>query len=111
MSDWTEAELLRVYLSENDRAGGRPLHVAIVEEAFRRGLPGATVLRGVLGFGARHRMHASHILELSDDLPLVIEIVDSVAAVEAFLPALESLAPRALITRERVRVAPRAPHP
>lgn len=107
MSDWTEAELLRIYLSENDRAGGRPLHVAIVEEARRKGLAGATVLRGVLGFGAHHRMHAAHILELSEDLPLVIEVVDAVPAIGAFLPALEALAPGALITRERVRVAPR----
>jgi hypothetical protein len=104
-----ECELLRIFISERDRHGGRPLHEAIVLEARRAGLAGATVLRGILGFGAGSRLHASKILELSEDLPLVVEIVDRPERIEAFLPALRDMAGSGLVTLEKVRVVPGRP--
>lgn len=96
--------LLRVFLGEDDRWAGRPLHVAIVEKAREAGLAGATVLRGLLGFGASSRLHATHVLRLSDDLPMVIEIVDREERVRAFLPALDEMVGDGMVTLERVEV-------
>ncbi|HSG05761.1 MAG TPA: DUF190 domain-containing protein, partial [Nitrospiria bacterium] len=81
----SESELLRIFIGESDRHGSRPLHEAIVEAARKRGLAGATVLRGILGYGANSRIHTSKILRLSEDLPVVIEIVDQADKIEAFL--------------------------
>ena len=75
-----EALLLRVFLGESDRYEGRPLYEAIVLEARRRGLSGATVLKGFMGFGAHSRIHTAKILQLSEDLPVVVEIVETEAA-------------------------------
>ncbi len=99
-----EAELLRIFIGENDRHEGRPLYEVIVEEARRRGLAGATVLRGTLGFGAHSRLHTAKILRLSEDLPMVVEIVDVPEKIESFLPLLEDLIEEGLVTIETVRV-------
>lgn len=100
----SEAELLRIFVGESDRHAGRPLHEFIVEEARRRGLAGATVLRGILGFGANSRIHTAKILRLSEDLPMVIEIVDTPEKIAAFLPELDNWIQEGLATLERVRV-------
>ncbi len=100
-----EAELLRIYIGEQDRLDGRPLYERIVEAACRHGLAGATVLRGIAGFGATSRLHTAKILRLSEDLPLVVEIVDAPEKIGAFLPWLDaSMHGGGLVTREKVRV-------
>jgi hypothetical protein len=99
-----EAELLRVFIGESDKYHGRPLYEVIVEEARRRGLGGATVLRGTLGFGANSRIHTAKILRLSEDLPMVVEIVDAPDKIAAFLPDLDTMIEEGLVTLERVRV-------
>lgn len=100
----SEAELLRIFIGESDRHHGRPLDEAIVEEARKRGMAGATVLRGTLGFGANSRIHSAKILRLSEDLPVIVEIVDSPERIAAFLPDLDSMIGEGLVTLERVRV-------
>ncbi|MEJ2254506.1 MAG: DUF190 domain-containing protein [Nitrospirota bacterium] len=100
----SEAFLLRIFIGESDRVGGRPLHEVVVEEARKRGMSGATVLRGFLGFGANSRIHTTKVLRLSEDLPVVVEIVDSEQKVEAFLPELDTLIGEGLVTLEKVRV-------
>lgn len=99
-----EAELLRVFVGESDRYQGRPLYEVIVEEARRQGLAGATVLRATLGFGAHSRIHTAKVLRLSEDLPMVIEIVDRPDRIAAFLPVLEGCMDEGLVTLENVRV-------
>lgn len=99
-----EAELLRIFIGESDKRRGRPLYELIVEEARRFGLAGATVLRATLGYGAHSRIHTAKVLRLSEDLPMVIEIVDESVKIEAFLPVLEQLMDEGLVTREKVRV-------
>ena len=98
------AVLLRVFLGENDRHEGRPLHEAIVLKARELHLAGATVLRGSIGYGKSSRLHTTKILRLSEDLPLVIEIVDSEERIDAFLPALDGMIRGGLVTIEKVRV-------
>jgi hypothetical protein len=100
----TEAELLRIFIGESDRHGGRPLYEVIVAEARRRGMAGATVLRGTLGFGANSRIHTAKILRLSEDLPMVIEIVDSPERIATFLPDLDAMIGEGLVTLEKVRL-------
>jgi hypothetical protein len=99
-----EAELLRIFIGESDRHHGRPLYEVIVEEARRRHLAGATVLRGTLGYGASSRIHTAKILRLSEDLPMVIEIVDTSEKIAAFVSDLDSLIGEGLVTLEKVRV-------
>lgn len=99
-----ESLLLRIFLGESDKQDGKPLYEVIVEEARRRGLAGATVLRGFLGFGANSRIHTSKVLRLSEDLPIVIEIADSREKIEAFLPDLDEMIDEGLVTLEKVRV-------
>jgi uncharacterized protein len=100
----SEAELLRIFIGENDKHGGRPLYELIVEAARRRGMAGATVLRGLLGFGAHSRIHTAKILRISEDLPIVIEIVDRPDRIESFLPELDDLMKEGMVTLEKVRV-------
>lgn len=100
----SEAELLRIFIGESDKHQGRPLYEVIVEEARHRGLAGATVLRGTLGFGAHSRIHTAKILRLSEDLPMVVEIVDQPERIAGFLPELDVLIGEGLVTLERVRV-------
>jgi len=99
-----QAELLRIFVGESDKHEGRPLFEAIVEEARRRHMAGATVLHGVLGFGAHSRLHKAGILRLSEDLPVVIEIVDRTDRIEAFLPYLDEVVEEGLVTREKAQV-------
>jgi len=99
-----DATLLRIYLGESDRHEGRPLHEAIVLEARALHLAGATVLRGPMGFGHSSRLHTAKILRLSEDLPIVIEIVDTPDKVNAFLPVLEDMIGSGLVTLEKVQV-------
>ena len=100
----SEAELLRIFIGESDKHGARPLYEVIVEEARKRGLAGATVLRGTLGFGAHSRIHTAKVLRLSEDLPMVIEIVDKPQRIADFLPDLDAMIDEGLVTLERVRV-------
>jgi uncharacterized protein len=99
-----EAELLRIFIGESDKIDGRPLYEVIVAEARRRGMAGATVLRGIQGFGAHSRLHTAKILRLSEDLPLVIEIVDKPERIAAFLPDLDKMIDEGLVTLEKVHV-------
>ena len=99
-----QALLLRIFFGENDQHQGAPLYEAIVMKARQAHLAGATVLRGAMGFGHSSRLHTAKILRLSDDLPLVVEIVDDEAKVRAFLPQLESMMASCLVTLERVEV-------
>ncbi len=104
MSLPTEGKLLRIFVGENDRWHGRPLYEAIVLEARRRGLAGATVIKGFMGYGAHSRIHTAKLLELSQDLPIVVEIVDAPEKIEAFIPDLEQMVGDGLITLERAEV-------
>ena len=99
-----DAVLLRIFIGENDRWEHRPLYEAIVLKAREMHLGGATVLRGPMGFGHSSRLHTTKILRLSEDLPLLIEIVDSEEKINGFLPALDSMMGSGLITMEKVRV-------
>ena len=96
--------LLRIFIGESDRHGGHPLHEAIVLQARERHLAGATVIRGAMGFGKSSRLHTAKILRLSVDLPLIIEIVDSEAKIDGFLPILESMMGGGMVTLEKVQV-------
>jgi PII-like signaling protein len=100
----SEATLLRIFVGEDDRSDGSPLYEAIVLKAREAGLAGATVLRGPMGFGASSHLHTTKILRLSQDLPLVIEIVDSRDKVTAFLPVLDAIMGSGLVTLEKVEV-------
>ena len=99
-----EGTLLRIYLGELDKFGHQPAYEAIVLKAREMGLAGATVLRGPMGFGAHSRMHTAKILRLSEDLPVLIEIVDKEDKINAFLPELDKLLGDGLVTLEKVRV-------
>jgi uncharacterized protein len=96
--------LLRVFIGESDHWRGRPLYEAIVLKARELHLAGATALRGPMGFGASSRLHTAKILRLSEDLPIVIEIVDSREKIDAFLPHIDQMVQEGLVTLEDVRV-------
>ena len=97
-------KLLRIFVGESDRYDGSPLYEWIVREARRQGLAGATVLRGLEGFGAHSRLHTAKILRLSTDLPIVIEIVDTEEKIEAFLKSTDHAIGEGLATLEKVEV-------
>src|SRR6478736_3221145 len=99
-----DAVLLRVFIGENDRAGHLPLYEAIVLTAREQGLAGATVLRGPMGFGRSSTLHTTKILRLSQDLPIVIEIIDAPDKIDAFLPDLDKMMGSGLVTLEKVKV-------
>jgi len=99
-----DAVLLRIFIGEADKSGGTPLYEAIVLKARELHLAGATVLRGPMGYGHSSRLHTAKILRLSEDLPLVIEIVDAEDKVQAFLPVLDSMIGSGLVTMEKVKV-------
>jgi len=99
-----EGYLLRIFIGESDRHGHRTLYESIVLQAREAGLAGATVLRGVMGFGKHSVLHTAKILRLSEDLPMVIEIVDSLEKIESFLPVLDELIKDGLVTVEKARV-------
>ncbi|MFO8113680.1 MAG: DUF190 domain-containing protein [Desulfosalsimonadaceae bacterium] len=100
----SECVLLRIFIGENDRHDGRLLYEEIVERARSHGLAGATTLRGILGFGANSRIHTSRILRLSQDLPVIVEIVDTRNKIDAFLPELDSLISEGMVTLEKAEV-------
>lgn len=96
--------LLRIFVGESDRHGHHPLYEAIVLKAREAGLAGATVTRGVMGFGKHSVLHTAKILRLSEDLPMVVEIADSLENIEQFLPVLDQMITDGLVTLEAVRV-------
>ena len=99
-----EGKLLRIFVGESDRWHGKPLYQAIFERVREEGLAGATVLRGIEGFGADSRLHTARILRLSEDLPVVIEIVDSAEQIDRVLPVLDEMVGEGMVTLERVEV-------
>jgi PII-like signaling protein len=96
--------LLRIYHGEDDRCDGRPLHEAIVHAARAFGLAGATVLKGSMGYGHASRIHTAKLLRLSEDLPIIVEIVDRWERIDAFLPELDTIMTDGIVTLERVAV-------
>ncbi len=98
------AALLRIFVGESDRADGKPLYEAIVLAARKEGLAGATVIRGPMGFGHSSHLHTTKILRLSEDLPIIVEIVDDEAKITRFLPALDMMMQSGLVTIEKVKV-------
>ncbi|MGO9265352.1 MAG: DUF190 domain-containing protein [Candidatus Binataceae bacterium] len=99
-----DAVLLRIFIGENDRHHDKPLYEMIVTTARQMHLAGATILRGPMGFGRSSRIHSARIDRLSEDLPMVVEIVDSQAKVDEFLPVLDGMMGSGLITVEKVQV-------
>ena len=99
-----EGKLLRIFIGENDKHEGLPLFEWIVRTARKNGLAGATVLRGLEGFGARSRLHTAKILRLSSDLPVIVEIVDTEEKIETFLPLIDDAIGEGLATVEKVEV-------
>jgi len=100
----TEGKLLRVFIGEQDKWKGVPLYEAIVLLAKEKKMAGATVIKGCMGFGRKSHMHTAKILRLSEDLPLIIEMVDSEEKINAFLPHLDEMVKEGLITLERAHV-------
>ena len=98
------ATLLRIFIGQDDRCGRNPLYEAIVLKAREHHLAGATVLRGPMGFGRSSRLHTTKILRLSEDLPIVIEIVDSDEKISSFLAVLDGIMSKGLVTTEKVQV-------
>jgi len=99
-----ERTLMRIHIGEDDRHGGVPLYQAIVELLRARGFAGATVFRGVLGFGAQARIHRDRVFRLSSDLPIVVECVDTEEKIQGILPELDGMIGGGLVTLERARV-------
>jgi uncharacterized protein len=99
-----EGKLLRLFIGESDTWHGKALYQAIVERVRAEGLAGATVVRGIEGFGADSRLHTSRILRLSEDLPVVIEIVDTAEQIDRVVPILDEMVSEGLLTLERVQI-------
>jgi PII-like signaling protein len=103
-----DAKLLRIFVGESDKSGNTPVYEKIVLEARKAGLAGATVFKGIMGFGGSSRIHTAKILRLSEDMPLIIEIVDEVSKIEQFLPMLDKIFEEAgsggLITIEKAEI-------
>jgi PII-like signaling protein len=99
-----QAKLLRIYIGETDRWHGQPLYMAILLKAREMGLAGGTVFRGIAGYGANSVIHTANILRLSEDLPIVVEIVDADAKIQAFLPVLDEMVKEGLIVMREVEV-------
>jgi PII-like signaling protein len=106
-----ERTLMRVHIGESDKHQGRPLYQVIVETLRERGFAGATVLRGIMGFGSESKVvHSDRILRLSLDLPIVVEVVDEEEKIQGILPILDEMVSGGLITMERVSVVLYRPH-
>jgi len=99
-----EGTLLRIFIGDSDMYQGKPLYEAIVLKARERHLAGATVLKGIMGFGKNSRLHSAKLLELSTDLPVVIEIIDTEENISQFLPELDTMITDGLVTVESVQV-------
>ncbi len=107
-----DGKLLRIFIGESDTWHGKPLYEAIVLRLREEGLAGATVIRGIEGFGAHSHLHTARILRLSEDLPLVIEVIDQADRIERVLPILDEMVTEGLVTLERVEIiAYHAPEP
>ena len=104
MKSLGEGELLRIFVGEQDKYEGHPLYEAIVLEARKLKMAGATVFRGLMGFGAKSHLHTAKILRLSEDLPIVIEIVDKTANIDKLIPFVDKAVKEGLVTREKIRV-------
>jgi PII-like signaling protein len=112
-AEFRDGKLLRIFVDENDRAGAQPLYTAIVEILRKRGIAGATVFRGIEGFGSRHQIHMAKVFSWVPNLPIVIEVVEDAAAIEQLLPELETMIGDGLITLEAaqyLRIS-KVPHP
>lgn len=99
-----DGQLLRIFIGEADRWHGKPLYEAIILKAREMGIAGATMLRGMMGYGANSRIHTAKILRLSEDLPVIVEIVDNAEKIERLLPAIDEMVQEGLVTLEEVRV-------
>jgi PII-like signaling protein len=99
-----EGQLLRIFIGESDKWEGKPLYEALVLKAREMGLAGATMLRGLMGYGAASRVHTAKILRLSEDLPIIVEIVDSQEKIAPFLLVIDEMIQEGLVTIERVQV-------
>jgi PII-like signaling protein len=99
-----EGYLLRIFVGESDKYGHHPLYESIVLKAREKGLAGATVVRGAMGFGKNSILHTAKILRLSEDLPMIVEIVDSLEKIEQFIPQLDEMVRDGLVTLEKVRI-------
>jgi uncharacterized protein len=99
-----EGKLLRIFIGESDKHGRKPLYQAIVEMLREEGMAGATVLRGIEGFGATSHLHTARILRLSEDLPIVIEVADTAERIEAIMPKIDEMVTEGMVTLERVEV-------
>jgi PII-like signaling protein len=99
-----EQVLLRIFLGENDRHEGRPLYQALMEMLRKEKIAGATVLRGVAGFGAASHLHTGNLLRLSQDLPMILEAVDTEANIQRIMPRIDAMIEDGLVTLETVRV-------
>ncbi|HEX5820880.1 MAG TPA: DUF190 domain-containing protein [Solirubrobacterales bacterium] len=99
-----EGKLLRIFIGESDKHGRKPLYQAIVEMLREEGMAGATVLRGIEGFGATSHLHTARILRLSEDLPIVIEVADTAERIEAIMPRIDEMVSDGMVTLERVEV-------
>ncbi|HIE22584.1 MAG TPA: DUF190 domain-containing protein [Acidimicrobiia bacterium] len=99
-----EGRLVRIFIGESDTWKGRPLYEALVHRARERGMAGATVLRGIEGFGASSVVHTTRILRLSEDLPIVVELVDTAEKVERYLTEIEEMVSEGMVTTERVEI-------
>jgi PII-like signaling protein len=104
-----EQVLARIFIGESDRWHHRPLSSALVERLRKEGFAGATVFHGVAGFGARSVLHTAHVLRLSEDLPVVIEVVDGAEQIDRLIPILDEMVAEGLVTLERARVIKYAP--
>jgi uncharacterized protein len=104
-----EQILVRIFIGETDRWHHQPLHVALLERLRKEGFAGATAFHGIAGFGARSVLHTTHLLRLSEDLPVVIEVVDTEEQVERLNPILEEMVSEGLVTLEKVHVMKYAP--
>lgn len=104
-------KLLRIYIGESNRWRGKPLYEAIVLKARERGLAGATVLRGHLGYGARSRIHTTKVLRLSEDLPVLVQIIDTAERIEAFVPEVREMVEDGLISIEDMHIIQCRPGP
>lgn len=108
MQTSSEAKLLRIFVGESDRINGKPVYETLVLKAREAGLAGATVIKGIMGFGANSKIHTSKLLTLSEDLPLIIEIVDTLEKIESFIPTINNIFENAniggLVTIEKAQI-------
>ena len=97
-------QLLRIFIGESDHWQGKPLYEALILKAREMGLAGATMMRGLMGYGANSRIHTAKLLRLSEDLPVIVEIVDSQEKISAFLPVIDQMVQEGLVTLESIKV-------